>query len=467
MMRKDASTMATQRRLNRRDFLKLSAGAASTLVLAACGGVAPQASTGPTTSASQNTANTSSATSAPLAPSSNSSAVTLRLMTWAEGDTLALHQTAIKQFTDANPNISVEITSVPNADYYTKLQTEVAGNSAADIVNIGEAYTTRWAASNVLVDLSQFINADTKFNVDDFFPNVLDNFKYQGKLYVIPKDYVTWGLFYNKTLFDKAGIPIPTDTLKWDPSGGKYLELAQALTVKAGNRTTQYGTAVPAGWGYYMPRIWENGGRYLNDDRTQCLLGEKPAVDAIQWIADLVNKHGVAPTAESEQAGFGFASGKVAMTPQGSYLVPGLLKSEFEWAVAPLPEGPKGRRSIMYSSGYGITSQSKNPEQAWKLVAFMGREGSAVLAKPGFSVPSRRSVANQPGLFLNDQTKPHNAQVFLDAAKYMGLPEITPSWIEQEQIIASEMSRIMNGEQTAQQGLTTAAQKINDVLKKA
>ncbi len=398
-------------------------------------------------------------------PGAAAEAVKLRLMTWSGGEELELHKKAFKAFTDANAGIEVEVTAVPFSEYYTKLQTEAAGGAMADLVNIGEAYTARWAASKVIINMNPYIEADPEFHVEDFFPNVLENFKWEGGVYVLPKDYVTWGLFYNKDLFDAAGIPYPDDTWEWNPAdGGKYTEMAKQLTKQEGDRTIQYGTMAPAGWGYYFPRIWDNGGRYLNDERTKCLMAEPEAVAAIQWLADLVNKYGVAPTAETEQGGFTFASGKIAMMPQGSYMVPGLLNAQFNWAVAPHPVGPQGRHSIMYSSGYGIGSQSKYADAAWKLAVFMTREGSEILAVTGFSVPSRQSVAKKPGLYLNDQTMPHNVQVFLDASAYMGLHEITPTWTQEEQIISAELTLVMAGEKTAQEALTAVVPKIEALL---
>lgn len=436
--------------ISRRRFLKMSAGAAGLLALAACVPAAPQPAA-PAEEAAK--------------PEAAAEAIRLRLMTWSGGEELELHKKAFKAFTDANAGIEVEVTAVPFGEYYTKLQTEAAGGSAADLINIGEAYTARWAASKVVINMNPYIEADPEFHVEDFFPNVLENFKWEGGVYVLPKDYVTWALFYNKALFDEAGIPYPDDTWTWNPTdGGQYTEIATKLTKQEGGRTVQYGTMASTGWGYYFPRIWDNGGRYLNDDRTQCLLAEPEAVAAVQWIADLVNKYGVAPTAETEQGGFTFASGKIAMMPQGSYMVPGLLNAQFDWAVAPHPQGPQGRHSIMYSSGYGISSQSKYADAAWKLAVFMTREGSEILAVTGFSVPSRQSVAKKPGLYLNEQTIPHNVQVFLDASAYMGLHEITPTWTQEEQIISAELTLVMAGEKTAQEALTAVVPKITELL---
>ncbi|GIV83352.1 MAG: hypothetical protein KatS3mg052_0359 [Candidatus Roseilinea sp.] len=448
----------TERSVSRRSFLKLGAGLMGAAGLAACAAPAAPAPSAPSEPAAQPQA----PAEAPSAPGK----ARLRLMTWSGGEELELHKKAFAAFTDKN-NVDLEVTALPFEEYYTKLQAEAAGGAAADLINIGEAYTARWAASNVLLNMNPLIEADPTFDKQDFWPNLLENFTWKDGLYVLPKDYVTWGLYYNKTLFDEAGLSYPDETWNWSPDGtGKYEEAARALTKREGDRVTQYGMIVPSGWGYWVPRLKDVGGRYLNESRTACLLNEPQNVQVFQWMSDMVNKDKVAPTSE-EVSIFSFNSGKVAMFPSGTYSMPGLHEAPFDWAVVPYPTGPQGRHSIMYSSGYGIYSQTKEKDAAWKLAVHMTREGSEILAVTGFSIPSRQSIANKPGLYLNEKTIPRNAKIFMEASKYMGLHEITPTWTQEEQIIKSEVSLLMNGEKTAQEAMDAIVPQINALLAKS
>ena len=460
--------MKSKTTLTRRKFLQIGLGAAGAVGLASLTACAPR----PAAPASEPTAASGAAGNATTEPAPTSVPAAagqsnLRLLTWASGGDLDLHKKAFDLFAQANTTVKVEAISVPFADYYTKVQTEAAGGNLSDVVNIGEAYTSRWAQSKVIVNMNQFIKEDSGFDQKDFFPNVLENFMYEGGVYVLPKDYVTWGLFYNKTLFDAAGMPVPDDTWTWSPDGqDKYTDAAKKLTKQEGSRTVQYGTMAPAGWGYWVPRVKDVGGHYLDDTHKKCVIDTPESTAAIQWIGDLINKYKVAPSAEAEQGGFNFASGKVAMMPQGTYMVPGLLDAKFEWSVAPHPQGPKSLNSVMFSSGYAISSQSKFQQDAWKLASFMTRGGSELLAKSGFSIPSRQSVAAKPGMFVNDKTKPHNVQVFLDASKYMSLHEISPTWTQEEQAITAELSLVMSGEKTAQDAVKAFVPKVNELLTK-
>ncbi len=201
--------MQTKHTVSRRAFLKVGAGMLGAAGLAAC--AAPRPAPAPSGSES----------AAPQVPTAGKTK--LRLMTWSGGEELELHKKAFAAFTDKN-DIDLEVTAVPFAEYYTKLQTEAAGGAAADLINIGEAYTVRWAASKVVLDMNPLIQSDPTFDKEDFWPNVLENFSWQGGVYVLPKDYVTWALFYNKTLFDEAGLSYPDETWDWSPEGAnKYL----------------------------------------------------------------------------------------------------------------------------------------------------------------------------------------------------------------------------------------------------
>lgn len=464
--------MTYSSKVSRRAFLRLSAGIAglgSVAGLAACSAptapvAAPQQAQPQAPQAEQPAAQPEAPkpTEAPAAET-----VRLRVLNWESGEGLELHKRAFAKFTEMNPGIEIENTSVPWNDYYTKLQTEAAGGAIADLVEIGEAYTARWAESGVIRNLNPYIEADSAFDKADFYPNVLENFTWNGDVYVLPKDFVTWGLYYNKTLFDEAGVPYPDDAWDWAPDGsGKYMEAAQQLVKKEGDRIVQYGTLAPGGWGYYVPRVRDNGGRYLNEEKTECMLDRPEAIAAIQWIADLINKYQVAPTAEVANGGVNFPSGRIAMMPNGSFVVPFLKDAKFDWAIAPLPKGPQGRNSAMFSAGFSIASAGKHPDAAWKMASFMTREGSEMLASLGFSIPARKSIATKPGLYLNDNTKPRNVQAFMDATEYMGLPEITPTFIQQEEALNAELSLVMAGEKTAEEGMKAAVPKVNALLAK-
>lgn len=438
----------TTNRLSRRNFLRASTLATVGAVMAACA-PAPAAKPEEASPAEGNEA--------------ASGAVKLRLLTWEGGEGLQLLKDIVSQFSSENPNIQIEV-STPAGDYYTVLQTQVAAGDPPDLIQIGEAYLPPWAEKGTLLPLDDYLSSDPDGKLDDFYKPIIKVFQHKGKTYVLPKDFVTWALFYNKSLFDKAGLAYPDENWTED----QYREAAQKLTITddSGN-VTQYGQLVDTGWGNYFPMMWQHGGQYLNADLNKCLLDSPETIEAWQLWADMISKDKSAPTpVVATQAGLGFETGKVAMQIMGSYMVPGFQKiTEFEWDIAHKPVGPKGRSSILYGSGFGISSKSKSPDQAWQFVKFMTYLGSEKLAAQGFSIPSRKSVATKPGVYIGaEKTKGKNVQVFVDAVEYARLQELTGTWTQEEQLIRAELDLVWLGQKSASDAIKAIVPQIDDLL---
>jgi len=264
-------------------------------------------------------------------------------------------------------------------------------------------------------------------------------------------------------MFDQAGLDYPDEN--WTEED--YLTAAEQLTIKEGDRAVQYGQLVSTSWGNYFPMIWQHGGQYLNAERTECLLDDPAVHEAWQWWADSINIAETAPTpVVASEAGLGFDTGKVAMHIEGSYMVPGFSQiTDFEWDIAPKPKGPNGRWSIIFGSGFGISPNCGQPDQAWEFVKFMTYKGSELLAATGFSVPSRISVANKPGVYVGaERTQGKNVQVFVEASEYARLHEITPTWNEEQEIIRSELDPVWLGQRQAAEAAAAIAPQINELL---
>jgi multiple sugar transport system substrate-binding protein len=428
--------------LSRREFLKLAGAGAGMLALAGCG---PKS--------------TPVVTEAPAVPEQ----VNLSLLVDESGEGLTIVKGIVEAFNDKQPDILVDVSIPSGGDYYTVLQTQVAAGSPPDMMQMGEAYMPPWAEKGAFIPLDDYLKGDPEGKPDDFYPAVLQVFQWKDKTYALPKDMVTWALYYNKTLFDQAGLDYPGDWTEED-----YLEAAQKLTIKDDNgRIVQYGDLISTSWGNYFPMIWQHGGRYLDDEHTKCFLNEPAAYEALQWWADLINVYETGPTpVQAQQAGLGFETGKVAMLIQGTYMVPGFQQvTGFEWDIAQKPKGPDGRWSIIYSGAFGISPKCKWSDQAWEFVKFMTYEGSEMLAALGYSMPSRKSVATKPGVYVGaENTKGKNVQVFVDASEFARLHELTPTWGQEEQIIKADLDLVWLGQKTAKEATANIVPQIDALL---
>jgi len=166
----------------------------------------PPAAAAPTAAAP---AADSSGTVTDTTASTEGGSTTLTWAMWGSPEEVATHQKVADIFMADHPDIKIEIMSAPWADYFTKVQTLWASGDASqipDVLFITPVNT--YAAQGVLEDLTSYIEkAGT--DLKDYWPSLMDFGTYNGKVYGFPRDAGVEVLYYNKDLFDKAGLSIP------------------------------------------------------------------------------------------------------------------------------------------------------------------------------------------------------------------------------------------------------------------
>ena len=140
---------------------------------------------------------------------------TIRIGSWDSGPALEPFNAAIKSFEAANPEAKVQLESVPT-EYGPKLLTQFAAGTAPDVFQVGDGDVSTFAAQGVLEPLDPYITGDNPLDMDVFFPGVAAIGKVGDQTYLLTKDYSPLVLFYNKKLFDAAGVAYPTAEWTWD-----------------------------------------------------------------------------------------------------------------------------------------------------------------------------------------------------------------------------------------------------------
>src|SRR5690625_3518607 len=304
---------------------------------------------------------------------SNDESYEIRVATWqTEEFATELFEKAKQSFEDKHPNVTVKIEASPYEDYMTKLQTELAADDPADIIQIGEQNFQRYMNNNIVVDLKPLAEGDFDFN--DLNPTVSDLLQIDGKYPVMSVGAATIGMYYNKTLFDEADLPYPEDGWTWD----EFIELAEKLTIRDGDKIIQYGANLNLANDWIEPFVFSNGGRYLSEDgsTSKGYLNSEATVDTFQKISDMYNVSKVAtnPAELVSLKGIDlFATGQVAMNVNGSWAQADLQKDpDMDFGVVTLPTMSTGEKtSLLYTSGMGISRSSKNQELAWEFLLDM------------------------------------------------------------------------------------------------
>ncbi|OXM17013.1 ABC transporter substrate-binding protein [Paenibacillus herberti] len=397
--------------------------------------------------------------------SNSGSNVKIQFAGWGDPSEKEVFTKLIKVFEERNPRIKVDYLHIPG-DYVGKMNTTLAGGNAPDVFYVPDGDFGRWVSQDLLLPIEEFVKSS---NIDtaDMWSSGLERYRYDGAtngigpLYALPKDIGPTVLFYNKDLFKKMNVPFPDSETPMNSE--QLLDTAKKLTVSNNGKTTQYGMG-PIWWeGFVLAK----GGKFLSENKQEFIGNSQETTDALQFISDLTNKHGVVPSSAAlkdlndTQM---FKSGKLAMMITGRWAVPDFRKVSFDWDVAPLPADNWGGTSG--SVGLGIYSKTKQVEAAYKLVEFLGGpEGQKEQSLMGFSIPSFKSMANTD-VFLQPDQKPEHAEVFIKAAEtqvagpWTNLPNA--KWFD---MLNQGLGPVREGKKTAAETLNELKPKIDTAIK--
>jgi len=374
-------------------------------------------------------------------------------------------------FNETHPDVEVVFERSEGAGYWEKLSAAVAAGTAWDCFRIETLQAVTWGPAGTLADIRPFLDADTTYPADLYLPGILDTYTVEGSIYGLPTWCLTMWLYYNKKMFDEAGIEYPTPETTWE----QYVEMGKALTKRdAEGRVIQYGTN---GWDWWtMPVaqvVWSNGGCFFyNEDLTRVCVDDPKTVEALQDIADLILVHKTNPNpAVPSPAPVGLLSDNVATEANGDWLPwdnREVFMEKYDYLDATLCPTRKGKRvNIYWPDGFGINSASKVKEGAYKWMSWFAAspEATAIQCKVVFPVTMRayedRSIAEK-------WLQPPRPRGMIDLAmehkkdarfwRVEGhIPDINNAYY-------GEISRLWTGEATAEEVARTIAELANKAM---
>jgi multiple sugar transport system substrate-binding protein len=337
----------------------------------------------------------------------------------------------------------VELIHIPDqGDYRQRLSADLAAGTPANVVLINYRRYAGFAQKGVLEPLQSYLDQSTLLKAGDFYAEALQPYIWRKEVLCIPQNISSLVVYYNKNLFDAAGVSYPQPDWTWDD----FLSAAQALTKPADD---QYGVGIEPSLIRVAPFIWQNGGELVASPIASRLLVDSPeAHAAIQWFVDLQVKHHVTPgavAAESEELESRFANGRLGMYLDSRRVTPTFRTiTAFDWDVASLPTG-KFPATLLHADAYCLTSATQDKDAAWKFIEFANSaEGQSIIAGTGRTVPSLKSVA-ESAAFLDPNAKPKNSRVFLDVIPTLHALPVLKNWIDIEETANAELERAFYG----------------------
>lgn len=318
-------------------------------------------------------------------------ATTITYAIWGDTTELANQQKIVDAFTAKNPSIKVKVTVADWDTYWDKLQTSLAGGNAPDVFVMDGPLFPDYQTRDQLLDLNPLIARDG-FDTGQLADlGVKDFTAPDGHLYGLPRDLSTVALYYNKKMFDAAGIPYPDNTWGWY----KLVDVATRLTKTSGG-ATQWGfyTETSDMENYWSSLVWQAGGDILSADKKSVVIDTDQAAAGLQFLQDLIYKYKVmAQPVPGGAAGDLFENGQAAMEANGSWLVPTHEAAGIDFGVAPLPRGPAGQATSVNPSGVVVYKGTKSPEAAWEFVkCYTGPDMQAMVASLKASMPANKQT---------------------------------------------------------------------------
>lgn len=317
----------------------------------------------------------------------------------------------VKEFNKIYPDVTVVLEPNVWDEYWTKLEAAATGGTIADVFWMNGPNIAKYANGDILLPIEDRI-AEAGINLEDYPRGTVDQFDVGGHQYAIPKDFGTINVWYNKTMFDEAGLDYPTDDWTWED----MVSMAEKLTKEDGS---VYGIAAPYdGQTCFYNTVFACGGEIISKDKKSSGYDKPETQAGIQRWIDL-QEAGLSPSQaslEETAADAQFLSGKVAMAWIGSWLLPTVLESDLKDQVdcveVPSINGQKGNTA--HGLGNCISKETKNPEAAWAWVEFLASETPNVLsAEMGAAIPALKGTAQK----WVDAYPQYNLQSYITAAE--------------------------------------------------
>jgi multiple sugar transport system substrate-binding protein len=388
--------------------------------------------------------------------------VVLRYLTYETGpEQMKLVNEIVDRFEKLHPNVDVRVEF--NSSARNKLYVDLASGSAPDVFYSVSDDIPRMAARGAILNQTPYVQKEG-IDFAGYFPKTVEGLKWNRDLYAFPIHYSTDVLFYNKKLFDEAGLAYPNDRWTWDD----YVNAARKLTKRGKDGDVEtFGTTLLD----TNLAIAANGGAPFNADYTASTINNPAAEEAIRKLLELRDKYKVAPSPEQLQDTSStklFQTGKVAMMPGRTYMVIDFNKSikDWEYDVALIP--PMKRRAVRLAvGGTCIAARTPHPKEAWEFAKFYGSEsgGLQVLGSQKNCVPAVKSLAYSPEQFL--QGPPKNVRIFVDSIKDAEIltPPIVNCTEYMTRIRNPVFEMIMMGRTPVRQGLAQIQADTNKMMR--
>jgi len=390
--------------------------------------------------------------------------VTVSYITWDSGKGVEITQSIIDAFEEKNPGIKIELQSVPQG-YDDKVLTAHAAGDTPDGLMMWN--TSQWAEAGIVEDLSSYIDRDN-YDMDRYLPVPKLWAEYKGGIYGLPKDFTPRAIFYNKNVFDEAGVSYPEAGWTFDD----FVSTVKAINNNESGAAARYGYVAIPGHTYALQAfIWSNGGDLCSPDGTVAsgYINSEAVVEVIQWYKTLFDMSISTGTMDAYQ-NLGqneFQSGIVGMMDNGLWPL-SVYKNDsslnFGIAFPPVPHSGDSVTPVIHSATWSMFAKAENKDATWEFIKYIGGpDGARVFANERWGLPVFKGMAEELGLLDDEYMK-----VFVELGAEANKAPVflrNPNWFEADNEFKLALEQIFLEDKDVQTALDEAAVRMDKILK--
>lgn len=399
----------------------------------------------------------------------------LYVSSWADSKgEIAADENIVAEFMRLHPDVEVFYEpALQFQAYEQKIIMSIVTGAPPDVFLLDSKIMPSFINKGVLIDLMPYVRR-LGLDLEIYFPNVLAIAQRDSSLFAFPKDFTPMVITFNKKLFKQNGLAFPQASWTWDD----FLAVAQKLTrdTDRDGRIEQYGAIMPNTYYSWITLVWTCGGDVLDPlgRRASGFFDSRETEAALQFLVDLHDKYQVVPNTgahgQSNRSGVAhslFMSNRVGMRLDGHWNIvrylPFMQSRELEIGVAPLPSHNGQKVNVMYESGWCVPRNTKHPELAAKLAAFLsGEYACRARSELGLALPAVRSVASEQAA----RDTLGIEQVFFDEVQYCRQPWGTrvERFTELELLFQDALDETLVNRQPLRASLARYAERIDAKL---
>lgn len=374
-------------------------------------------------------------------------------------------QALIEAFEKENPDIKVKVTDIGGADYDTKIPVLLSSGDTSDVITIKSMpIYTSLVEKNQLMPLDDMV-AESGIDMAPYRGSD-EGIKINNQLYGLPFRNDYYLLYYNKTIFDRAGIEYPSNDMTWE----EYRELAKKLTSGEGNDKT-YGSYLhtwPGSlyrWGMDSQHAMDSGSYEFLKPVYELFLGmqneDKTSMD-----------YGTLKTGNIHYSG-PFYKEQVAMEPMGTWFANLIINTKrkgetnVEWGAAKAPhfEGQDPNVAVSNPTPIAINKNAAHPEEAWRFVQFLCTEPGADILASSATLPAYQTEKTLNTL-VSVEGMPEGFKEAIAVDSFVLECQMTPNAGAIDKVIAEEHDLIMLGAESIDDGLANMGTRVKEITNK-